>query len=96
MKNKDKKSEVMTKIKRDEDDEKELPIYPKAYDIFSWFNLFKSFLGNVREESEKVTWPTRKETSALVMAVLVLTMFFSLYLGMVDFILSKLVGFLVK
>ncbi len=95
MNNKEKKTEL-AKNKRDDDDDKDQPVYPKAFDIFSWLNLFKSFLGNVREESEKVTWPTRKETSALVMAVLVLTLFFSLYLGMVDLVLSKLVGFLVK
>jgi preprotein translocase subunit SecE len=95
LKNKENKTE-MNKSKKDDEDDREVALYPKAYDIVSWFNIFKSFLGNVKEESEKVTWPTRKETTALATAVFVLTLFFSVYLGLVDFILSKLVDFLVR
>jgi len=95
LKNKENKTEI-TKFKKEDEDDKEVSLYPKAYDVVSWFNIFKVFLGNVKEESDKVTWPTRKETTALVTAVLVLTLFFSIYLGMVDFILSRFVGFLVR
>jgi len=52
----------------------------------------KEFLLDVREELHKITWPTMKETRALAIAVLSITIFFALYLGLVDLVLSKLVS----
>ncbi len=60
-----------------------------------WWLKTQSFLKEVRVEFDKVTWPTRKETLALTMAVLALTFFFTAYLGLVDITLSKLVSFLI-
>lgn len=54
------------------------------------------FFKEVRAEFDKITWPSRKDTQALTIAVLSITMFFSFYLGLVDMVLSKLVGLLMQ
>lgn len=52
----------------------------------------KAFLREVRAEFDRITWPTRKETMAMAVAVLVLTVFFTVFLGLVDMTLGKLVS----
>jgi preprotein translocase subunit SecE len=49
------------------------------------------FLREVRVETKKVTWPTRKETLASTVVVLVTTFIIAFFLGGVDLLLSKLV-----
>jgi len=56
----------------------------------------KQFIKEVRAEFDKITWPSRKDTQALTIAVLSITLFFSFYLGLVDMVLSKLVGLLMQ
>ncbi|MDD5225469.1 MAG: preprotein translocase subunit SecE [bacterium] len=51
----------------------------------------KQFLREVRTELGKVTWPTRKEILAATAVVVVFTLITSIYLGLVDVIISKLV-----
>ena len=48
------------------------------------------FLREVRIELKKVTWPSRKQTMGSTAVVLVLVMIISLFLGLVDFGLAKL------
>lgn len=50
----------------------------------------KSFLESVKIELGKVTWPTRKETVATAMVVVVIVLIISLYLGACDIVLAKL------
>lgn len=50
------------------------------------------FLREVRTETRKVVFPKRKDTLATTSAVIVVVLLISIYLGAVDFILSKLVG----
>lgn len=49
------------------------------------------FLTDVKVELEKVTWPTRKDTYASTIVVIVLVMVSAAYLGGVDMILSRLI-----
>jgi preprotein translocase subunit SecE len=49
------------------------------------------FLREVKIELKKVTWPTRKQTMASTVVVVVLVMIFSLFLGLVDMGLSSIV-----
>lgn len=48
------------------------------------------FLREVKIELKKVTWPTRKQTFGSTVVVIVLVMIISLFLGLVDYSLSKL------
>lgn len=49
------------------------------------------FLTDVKVELEKVTWPTRKDTYASTIVVIVLVMVSAAYLGGVDMVLSRLI-----
>ena len=46
------------------------------------------FFRDVRSELRKVTFPTRKETMASTVVVLIAVFAVSMYLGVVDFVLS--------
>lgn len=57
-------------------------------------NLFKTiglFLRQAKIELKKVKWPTRKELIASTVVVIVLTLLVSLYLGLVDLGLIKII-----
>ncbi len=51
---------------------------------------FARYLRESRLELKKVVWPTRKEVLATTVAVVVLVAVMCLYLGLVDFGLTKL------
>jgi preprotein translocase subunit SecE len=55
--------------------------------------LFKirQFLEEARAELKKVTWPTRKQTLASTSVVLIVVIVVSMYLGLVDFTLAKII-----
>ncbi|HEY5975589.1 MAG TPA: preprotein translocase subunit SecE [Geobacteraceae bacterium] len=50
----------------------------------------KNFLEEVKAELGKVTWPVRKETFATAWVVVVIVVLISLYLGVCDLVLTKL------
>ena len=56
----------------------------------------KNFLSEVRIEVKKVTWPSRKEATGGTMVVLVVVLIVSIFLGIVDTILSKIVEGLIS
>ena len=53
--------------------------------------FIRDFLEEARGELKKVTWPTRKETLTTSAAVLLLVLVVSLYLGLVDLGLAKII-----
>jgi len=60
----------------------------KAKQILS---KIRQFLDEARAELKKVTWPTRKQTLASTAVVLVVSIFLSIFLGLVDFGLTKII-----
>ncbi len=50
-----------------------------------------NFLGEVWGELRKVHWPTRKETYAATIVVIVITVLVAVYLGVVDYAVSHVV-----
>jgi len=54
------------------------------------------FLQNVKGELEKVTWPTRKDTYASTMVVIVLVLVVGVFLWVVDSALSTLIRMLLR
>jgi len=50
-----------------------------------------TFVTEVRNEVRKVHWPSRKETYAATMVVVVITLIVALFLGAVDFAISAVV-----
>ena len=53
---------------------------------------FRTFFEESKVEIKKVVWPTRKEPVATCLAVLVLVLVMSLFLGIVDLGFSKLIA----
>lgn len=50
------------------------------------------FLQEVKAELAKITWPSRNELIGSVIIVLLIVCAFSVYLGVVDFVLYKIAG----
>jgi preprotein translocase subunit SecE len=51
------------------------------------------FLKDAKVELKKVTWPTPKQTMASTAVVIIIVFIVSIYLGIIDFVLAKLVKF---
>ncbi len=51
------------------------------------------FIREVRQESSKVTWPSRRETMQTSIMVLVLTLVVAMFFMLVDWVLGSLVKF---
>jgi preprotein translocase subunit SecE len=59
------------------------------------FQAINQFFREARMELKKVKWPTRKELMAVTMMVILLVIVVSLYLGILDYGLIKLIKNLV-
>ena len=57
-------------------------------------NRAVQFIAQAKAELKKVTWPSRKQTLASTGVVIVIVAIMALYLGIIDFILAKLVKFI--
>ena len=55
-----------------------------------------TFLGEVRSELEKVTWPTSADVIRYTAVVLIISVAAGIYLGGADFMFTNLLGLLVK
>jgi preprotein translocase subunit SecE len=66
-----------------------MPIWMSMKDIVQ-------FLSEVRIELNKVIWPKYDDWVGSTIIVLVLTAIFALYLGLIDFGLSKLASYIFK
>ena len=54
------------------------------------------YLRETRAELKKVTWPTRPEATKLTIIVLVVVAFMSVLLGTLDYIFSRVMGFIIS
>lgn len=57
-------------------------------------NALRRFISETRGELSKVNWPTREEAMRLTRIVLVVTFGMSLFLGLLDWIFTKLFAFI--
>jgi preprotein translocase subunit SecE len=55
------------------------------------FEKVKQFIKEVKSELKKVVWPTRKDTIASTSVVVILVLIIALFLGLVDFGLSRVI-----
>lgn len=55
----------------------------------------RNFFDEVKNELEKVTWPDRDLTVGTTVVVLILVIVMSVFLGVVDIALAKLIQYLV-
>ena len=54
------------------------------------------FLREVIVELKKVSWSSRKETFSATVIVIILIMIIAVFIGAVDFVLSKVIGTLLR
>ncbi len=60
----------------------------KAGSPANWVADGRTFANEAVAELKRVAWPSRKETTAFTWVVLVVVTFVSLYLGLVDYLIS--------
>ncbi len=56
----------------------------------------RNFIDDVKSELKKVTWPSRKETISTAWVVVVIILLISIYLGICDFILAKILKAVIR
>ncbi len=64
--------------------------------IVQWFNLLISFVKESYIELKKVTWLSKKEVVASTVVVVILIVIMSFYIGLIDFILAKIVSLFLR
>jgi preprotein translocase subunit SecE len=52
------------------------------------------FLSEAKAELKRVTWPTPKQTLASTSVVIIIVFIIAIYLGIIDYILARLVKFI--
>ena len=55
-----------------------------------------AFLQEVHAETKKVTWPSRKDVLGSTLVVIVAVFIIAGFLGIIDFVLSFIIGSLIK
>ena len=57
--------------------------------VTGWFGNLRTFLGEVRNELKRVTWPSQKEVYATTVVVILTSIFFGLYLWGLDVLFER-------
>jgi preprotein translocase subunit SecE len=60
----------------------------------AWWDRSRTFLTEVRNEMKRVSWPSRREVYATTVVVILVSIFFGLYLWVVDLTLSSAIHWL--
>jgi preprotein translocase subunit SecE len=60
------------------------------------FERARLFLSEVRNELKRVTWPSQKEVYATTVIVILTSVFFGLYLFVVDYGLNTLISWVLR
>ena len=61
-----------------------------------WPARTKSFLGEVRSEAKRVTWPTFTQIRATTLVVILTVFFFGIYFGILDWVFNNVVRRLLR
>jgi len=60
----------------------------------AWWDRARTFLSEVRNEMKRVTWPSRREVYATTVVVILVSVFFGVYLWVIDLALGGAVHWL--
>jgi preprotein translocase subunit SecE len=64
--------------------------------VTGWWGRSRRFLTEVRNETARVTWPSRKEVYATTIVVILTAMFFGAYLYGIDLILNAIMSWIFR
>ena len=79
------------------DDKDKDSISGRARDsVTGWWGRSRRFLSEVRNETARVTWPSRKEVYATTVVVILTSVFFGVYLWGVDLLLTQIVKWIYR
>ena len=62
--------------------------------VTGWWGRSRRFLSEVRNETARVTWPSRKEVYATTVVVILTSIFFGVYLYGIDVLFSAIIGWI--
>ena len=71
---------------------KPAPVRSTEGGIRGWWENSRTFVTEVRNETRRVTWPSRREVYATTVVVILTSAFFGLYLWGLDLALNVLVN----
>ena len=57
---------------------------------------FKSFFDEVKVEMQRTSWPDWNTTMASTIAVILFSLFVAFFVGLLDFIISRIIGMVFK
>ena len=75
---------------------KPTPARSAAGGIRSWWENTRTFLTEVRNETRRVTFPSRREVYATTFVVIVTSTFFGLYLAGLDLLFNRIVDWIFR
>ena len=64
--------------------------------VTGWWDRSRTFLTEVRNELKRVTWPMQKEVYATTVMVILTSVFFGVFLWLVDLVLNSAVNWIFK
>jgi len=64
--------------------------------VTGWWGNTKTFFSEVRNELKRVTWPSRKEVYATTLVVILTSIFFGLYLFVMDLGLNTVIQWIFR
>lgn len=56
----------------------------------------KKFMNDVQREFTKIAWPTKQNTIRLTITTIIFVIIISFYLGAVDLVIGKLIGYILS
>ena len=62
---------------------------PGPRGVLGWWGRSRTFLAQVRNELERVTWPSWKEVQATTIVVIITSILFGMYLWGIDLVLDR-------
>ena len=62
----------------------------------NWIRKIKEYFKNVKLEMQKVSWPTKSDIKGSTSVVIVTLFIVGAFIGAVDFLLSSVIGLLIR
>ena len=64
--------------------------------VGSWPSRTRAFLGDVRAETKRVTWPSFRQIQATTVVVIITVFIFGAYLGILDWVYTRVIGAILR
>ena len=75
---------------------KPAPVRTSEGGIRGWWDNSRSFFAEVRNETRRVTWPSRREVYATTLVVILTSTFFGVYLYGLDIAFDRIVQWIFR